>query len=99
MLADILEHLEQEKNKKFQIIAKVDHLISSEKLTTEPELPYHVKDKINKIDQICRDRLIETGPAFKPERLEFAKEFNTATGSDTFLLQSAIRNNVAAQRL
>lgn len=98
MLTDILHYLEGEKNKKFQIITKVDQLITSEKLN-EPELPFQIKDKINKIDQICRDNLIEVTTSFKSERLQFANDVEKSTGSDTFLVSSAIQSNVAAQRL
>ena len=116
MLEDILDYLENEQNKKFQIIAKVDQLVSSKAAKdSEPEIPPRVRDKLNRIDQMCRDKIIEVSH-FSTDRLEFAKEFSKSTGSgniscdecvrldcdtflDSFMLSSAIQNNVDTQRM
>merc|ERR1712130_17278 len=99
MLENTLDYLENEQNKKFQIMAKVDHLMSSKVgEDSEPEIPPRVRDKLNRIDQICRDKIIEVSN-FSTDRLEFAKEFSKSTGSDAFMLPSAIQNNVDTQRM
>merc|ERR1712227_351621 len=47
---------------------------------------------------MCRDKIIEVSH-FSTDRLEFAKEFSKSTGSDSFMLSSAIQNNVDTQRM
>jgi hypothetical protein len=80
MLSDILDFLENEKNRKFQIIGKVEQLIESENLI-DPEMPTQIMDKINSINRTCQDKIIEVDSPFTTQRMEFAKQFNSETGS------------------
>ena len=44
MLENVLAFLEEQQNSKFQIIGKVEDLMSSTS-KFEPELPYHIREK------------------------------------------------------
>lgn len=46
MLENVLAFLEEQQNSKFQIIGKVEDLMNSTS-KSEPELPYHIREKEN----------------------------------------------------
>jgi len=61
MLENLLAALEQEKSSRFQIIAKVDSLIT-ESGEVEPELPASIHDKLGRLQRQATDHIIEVEP-------------------------------------
>lgn len=61
MLENLLAALEQEKSSRFQIIAKVDSLIT-ESGEVESELPASIHDKLERLQRQATDHIIEVEP-------------------------------------